>query len=429
MSTRHIRGVVGRRESSRIDQLRRPGATDAWRRWTIGWDLLIYALLTLGVVVASLRAARGAGGPILIVALSVAFGFWYGYVGSARKLWTRGRIAAAGFLAIEAGLWLGLMLLDPIFIYVGFGMLAHVCSLSLGWSIAVAVIFGGGTVLQELLEPGPTDALVAVPAVVGAAVIVLVSSLFINVSRRSEERRRLISELDETRADLAAAEREAGMLAERHRLARDIHDTLAQGFTSIVMLLEAAEAELTSNPARAQTHIDRARATARESLAEARGLVWALRAHRLVDRPLSEAVEALVHRLTLETSVRAQFEVVGDRRPLPPAVDECILRVAQEALANVRRHADAAHVTVTLIYDDEVSLVVRDDGRGIEPGVPSPNDHGLEGGLGLRLMRERVERLGGARTIDSHPDRGTTVVVRLPVPSPSPLASDTGGAS
>jgi len=397
-----------------------------WRRWVRGWDLLIYAMLLLGLVVALPRAEGGAGEAILIAALTGAFAFWYGYVGGVRKVWMRGNVWAAGFLAVEAGLWLWLILVDPIdfgfFVWAGVGMLAHVCALSVRWSIVVAAIFGGGLFLQ--VEPGFRDASVAVSVLVSSVIMVLLSYLFFSISRRSEERRLLIGELEETRAELAASEREAGRLAERHRLARDIHDTLAQGFTSIVMLLEAAEAELVADPHKARIHIDQARSTARGSLTEARSLVWALRPDRLIESSLVEAVQSVVDQLGEETPTRAGFVVTGEPRQLPAVTDECILRVTQEALANVRKHADASRVTVTLSYlDDGLVLDVRDDGVGFEPAIFAATGDGLLGGVGLQLMLDRVEQLGGTRVIESSAGDGTSVVVQLPAPLTAPPPS------
>ncbi len=413
-------------EMTSIAERERHDEASWWRGWVRGWDLLIYAMLLLGLVVALPRAEGGAGEAVLITALTGAYAFWYGYVGGVRKVWMRGTVWAAGFLAVEAGLWLWLILVDTVdfgfFVWAGVGMLAHVCALSVRWSMVVAAIFGGGLFLQ--VEPGLRDASVVVSVLVSSVIMVLLSYLFFSISRRSEERRLLIGELEETRAELAASEREAGRLAERHRLARDIHDTLAQGFTSIVMLLEAAEAELVADPGKARIHIDQARSTARGSLAEARSLVWALRPDRLIESSLVEAVQSVVDQLGEETPTRAEFVVTGEPRQLPDVTDECVLRVTQEALANVRKHADASRVTVTLSYlDDGVVLDVRDDGVGFEPAIFAEIGDGLVGGVGLQLMLDRVEQLGGTRVIESSAGDGTSVVVQLPAPLTAPPPS------
>ncbi len=395
-----------------------------WRRWIHPWALLFYPALLMGLVVAILQDFRGVDDELIIVVLVAASAFWYGYFGDVRRLWARSDGWAAVFLLVEATLWVWLIILNPIFVLSGFGMMAHVCRRSLGWSYAVAVIFGGGMVLQEITERGPIDWYVLVNASFIAVFIVLISRLIFDISRRSEEQQRLIAELEETRTELAAAEREAGMLAERHRLARDIHDTLAQGFTSIVMLMEAAEAELAADPGKSRIYIDQARSTARESLTEARGLIWALRSERLIGDSLVEALRSVVSQLSEETSTRAELVVTGEPRQLPPATEECLLRVTQEALANIRKHADASRVTVTVSFlDDDVALDVRDDGVGFEPAILVSTGDGLTGGMGLRLMLERVEQIGGTRAIESNTGEGTSVVVQLPTPPTMPRRS------
>lgn len=395
-----------------------------WRRWIHPWALLFYPALLMGLVVAILQDFRGVDDELIIVVLVAASAFWYGYFGDVRRLWARSGGWAALFLLVEATLWVWLIILNPIFVLSGFGMMAHVCRRSLGWSYAVAVIFGGGMVLQEITERGPIDWFVLVNASFIAVFIVLISRLIFDISRRSEEQQRLITELEETRTELAAAEREAGMLAERHRLARDIHDTLAQGFTSIVMLMEAAEAELAADPGKSRIYIDQARSTARESLTEARGLIWALRSERLIGDSLVEALRSVVSQLSEETSTRAELVVTGEPRQLPPATEECLLRVTQEALANIRKHADASRVTVTVSFlDDDVALDVRDDGVGFEPAILASTGDGLTGGMGLRLMLERVEQIGGTRAIESNTGEGTSVVVQLPTPPTVPRRS------
>jgi signal transduction histidine kinase len=385
---------------------------------------LFYPALLMGLVVAILQDFRGVDDELIIVVLVAASAFWYGYFGDVRRLWARSGGWAALFLLVEATIWVWLIILNPIFVLSGFGMMAHVCRRSLGWSYAVAVIFGGGMVLQEITERGPIDWFVLVNASFIAVFIVLISRLIFDISRRSEEQQRLITELEETRTELAAAEREAGMLAERHRLARDIHDTLAQGFTSIVMLMEAAEAELAADPGKSRIYIDQARSTARESLTEARGLIWALRSERLIGDSLVEALRSVVSQLSEETSTRAELVVTGEPRQLPPATEECLLRVTQEALANIRKHADASRVTVTVSFlDDDVALDVRDDGVGFEPAILASTGDGLTGGMGLRLMLERVEQIGGTRAIESNTGEGTSVVVQLPTPPTVPRRS------
>jgi len=221
--------------------------------------------------------------------------------------------------------------------------------------------------------------------------------------------------------------RQIGVLAERQRLAREIHDTLAQGFTSIVMHLEAAEQALPASPETVLSHIDWARGTARESLAEARRVVWALRPDILEGASLPEAIEHLVGRWSEESGVTTSADVTGAARPLPTHTEATLLRAVQEALANVRKHARASNVAVTLSYmADMVALDVRDDGIGFDPTQASKDNGRVSGGFGLAAMRERVEQQGGKLIIESAPGEGATLVVELPIPQGASVSAEAG---
>jgi signal transduction histidine kinase len=218
---------------------------------------------------------------------------------------------------------------------------------------------------------------------------------------QSIDRRTVIAELEQTRQELAAVNHRAGVLAERERLAREIHDTLAQGFTSVVVLLELAESEVDTDPAAARQRLAIARETARQNLAEARALVAALTPVDLQTAPLPEAIGRLVDRFGAETGLPARLTVTGEPRALPANTEVVLLRAAQEALANVRKHAGAGQVEVTL---DGAVLAVANDGAGFDPAAPT-------GGYGLAGMRRRVEEIGGTVSIASGP-AGTRVEVR-----------------
>lgn len=220
--------------------------------------------------------------------------------------------------------------------------------------------------------------------------------------------------------------RRAGLIGERRRLAHEIHDTLAQGFASIVMNLEAVEALLPAQYSpEAYRHLDQARLTARESLTEARQLVWTLRPKLLEEAPLPEALARLAERWSGTSEVAVVATVTGTPLPLAPEVEVTLLRVAQEALANVRKHARANRIALTLSYmHDRVALDARDDGVGFEPDRISGPGSAREGGFGLRTMHERVERLGGTLSIESAPGEGTSLVVELPVSQNESPAKD-----
>jgi signal transduction histidine kinase len=212
--------------------------------------------------------------------------------------------------------------------------------------------------------------------------------------------------------------RQAGVLRERQRMAHEIHDTLAQGFTSIVMNLEAAEGDVPASSTRAQHHLDQARLTARESLTEARRLVWALRPEALENSPsLPDALARLAQRWSDESGIRAGVTTTGTPCALPSGVEAMLYRVAQESLNNARKHAvGASRVLVTLSYMGEtVTLDVRDDGAGFDPVREAERVRDRDsGGFGLRGMRERVEGAGGVLTVESAPGEGSTLTVELP---------------
>lgn len=228
------------------------------------------------------------------------------------------------------------------------------------------------------------------------------------VIRQSSERGALIDELNSTRAEVVRLSHEAGVAAERQRLAGEIHDTIAQGLSSLVMLMQAADAELDRDPAQARRHLAMAERTARENLTEARALIGALTPAALADASLVAAVGRLVDRFTEETGTRTSWSVHGTPRALPTAVEVVLLRAVQESLANARKHAGAVTVTARLRYgDDGAAVEVHDDGRGFTPASTAE-------GYGLAAMRTRVEQVGGTMTVDSAPGTGTTVRVEVP---------------
>jgi signal transduction histidine kinase len=236
------------------------------------------------------------------------------------------------------------------------------------------------------------------------------------VIRESTERKRLIEQLEQTQQSLSIAERQAGILEERQRLAQEIHDTLAQGFTSIMMQLEAADLALPEEQSEVRTRLLQARETAKLSLAEARRLVQALRPELLEGASLPEAMARVGDRWRQETGIGIDFSVTGNPCSLHPEVEVSLLRAMQEGLANVQKHAQAHQVTVTLSYmDDQVALDIHDDGIGFDPELLSFSTDQSQGGFGLQTMRERVTQIGGQMIVESNPGEGTTLAFQIPV--------------
>jgi len=180
------------------------------------------------------------------------------------------------------------------------------------------------------------------------------------------------------------------------------------------MLLEAAQAALRSGSTELAGHLEQSLRVARDALGEARQLVWALRPESLERGSLPEALERATFQLTEQTGIASRTVVTGQPRQLPATLEITLLRAAQEALSNVRRHANARQVAVTLSYMEGVTVLdVCDDGVGFDP-IAQPRPPDREGGLGLVAMRERVEMLKGSLSVESAPGRGCTLVVELP---------------
>jgi signal transduction histidine kinase len=250
--------------------------------------------------------------------------------------------------------------------------------------------------------------------------VAILMALWINaIINQSTQRRELIEQLEQSQNELAAAERLAGTLAERQRLAHEIHDTIAQGFISIIMHLEAADQALTTDSQSVQTHLDYARTTARDSLKQARRVVDNLRPESLEGRTLPEAIERTAVNWSEKTGIVVQTKTTGDTLALHPDVEVTLLRAAQEALNNVRKHASASQVDVTLSYmGDVVILDVQDNGVGVngeKPGGQGQDSADPDGGFGLVAMRQRVAQFNGSVTLESDPGEGTTLVVEIPV--------------
>jgi signal transduction histidine kinase len=243
-----------------------------------------------------------------------------------------------------------------------------------------------------------------------------------------EANRRLEATLAENAGlheQLLTQAREAGILDERQRMAGEIHDTLAQGLTGIITQLQAAE-QASGDPAGWRRHVTAATRLARESLSEARRSVQALRPEPLERARLSEALTGVAERWSALHGIAVQVTTTGTARPVWPDAEFALLRAAQEALANVGKHARAARVGLTLSYmDHEVALDVRDDGRGFDPGQLARGGpgHGA-GGFGLAAMRQRIEGLSGTLQVESEPGGGTAISARLPVaPAGAPMAA------
>jgi PAS domain S-box-containing protein len=207
--------------------------------------------------------------------------------------------------------------------------------------------------------------------------------------------------------------RELAIVEERNRLAREIHDTLAQGLTAIIWQLNAAEQAVASGGEQASLYLERVRNLARESLQEARRSVWDLRSGPLEGRTLAHALREETERVADGREIQTSFVVSGEDRVLPSGVEAALLRICQEALTNTLKYARATQVIVTLAFgDSQVQLAVKDNGVGFDPETPKSGRED-SGGFGLINMRERIHLLGGELAVQSEPGQGTLVEARL----------------
>ncbi|MEU8256018.1 sensor histidine kinase [Micromonospora inaquosa] len=395
------------------------------------YRVLPYGGLALGTLLAVVAQPPGSLATLPTLAIAAAAGCWVAWFVTVHPGWqSRLKLMAvyyAGLLTFAAVLvvanpwygffaWIGYLHAFPVL--PGRLRIAGVVATA----VLVATSQGGG--LAVAISHWPLWLLLALFNLVVAGSV----TWFAMVAEQEDaKRKRLVAELGEANrqltetvsenaglhAQLLTQAREAGVLDERQRMAREIHDTLAQGLTGIITQLEAAE-QTRDRSADWRRHVDNALALARESLTEARRSVQAVRPEPLETARLPDALVELGGRWSALNGVRAKVATTGNPRPLHPEIEVTLLRAAQEALANVARHAAASRVGLTLSYmADVVTLDVRDDGAGFDINArPAPREPG--GGYGLTAMRQRVTRVGGELAVESEPGSGTAISASVP---------------
>src|SRR5262245_21711002 len=429
MSKRRVDAVSARRRDDRAGAMSPvacppigPGG-----RWAGAAHALFYATLGVAATMALAQSWPGAARAALGTALLAGLAVWYSYWIVRRGSDVVSSIARrAAYFAGIALLWTPLLFLHPAYGLLQLTIFAQVLGY-LPWRSAVPAVALGFVLIHvpQVVWTGRLELVHLVYAAGGLGVFTLLILSLRAITEQSNRRQQLIDALETTRAELARTERRAGMLEERQRLSGEIHDTLAQAFTSIVTLLEAGQAALRSGSNEVAGHLEQSLRVARDALRETRQLVWELRPEALERGSLPEALERATSQLAQQTGVVARTVVTGQPRQLPVVLEITLLRAAQEALANVRRHARARQVAVTLSYMDDVTMLdVCADGVGFDP-LAQPIEPGRQSGLGLVAMRERVETLKGSLSVESAPGRGCTLVVELP--TGLPLVEAAGG--
>ncbi|MFC5830211.1 sensor histidine kinase [Nonomuraea insulae] len=301
---------------------------------------------------------------------------------------------------------------------------AFVLFVSAGYPLAIGMLPArlvmAGVALTALAnvipQAGPGARTTLLAAIAGMAVPLIVAGWY--VTAEHDKRRRLVERLrtamDEN-ADLNARlldqARRAGVLDERHRVAGEIHDTVAQDLVALIGQLDAAGRSPQDETRR--RHLDRAAELARRGLTETRRSVRALRPGPLEDTSLPEAITHLARSWAEAADVNLRLEITGTPVAVSADVETTLFRVAQEALSNVAKHAQATRTGLTLTYTDELILLdVRDDGLGFDPQERAD-------GFGLDGMRQRVRGAGGTLDIESTPGHGTAIAAAIPAIPPS----------
>lgn len=372
--------------------------------------VLFAGLLVLGVAQSVTTRAH----PLAAGCVAAGMLAWYGY-GVVLARGRAGRRAGVLWLLVLCAGWAALVALSAGFVWLLFAIFLLLLQLLPSrWAIpAVAVLAVSGVVAVAAHQGGFAVGGVIGP-LIGAAVAVVISVVYRQLREESERRARLLAELTAAQERLAAAERYAGTVAERERLAHEIHDTLAQSLSSIVLLLRSVAGQSARLPEQARRQLEVAAGAAREALADTRRLVRTLEPSGLAGQPLTTALRRLADD-TAPVGIDIGFEVDGDPYELPTTVAVALLRTAQGALGNVVAHSMAAHARVTLTFQPGlVSLDVADDGRGFDPGAP-PGETTAGTGIGLAAMRARLAAVGGTLTVESTPGTGTALSASIPV--------------
>lgn len=389
----------------------------------IGQHLLLAFITASAMLSVSVRDAW----TLPLAVTTAAFAGWYLFgIALGRRSETasnqQSRVSWQGVLWLAAlvALWAALVAQSRAFVWVSFSLMLLALILLPGWAgIPAVVLITAFTAWTQWWGEPPADPMNSVAGpVMGGMVALGVAWGYRTIVRESTERARLITQLTATRDDLvsvqdslAATQREAGVASERARIARDIHDTLAQGFSSILLLARAGHQDSTTS--RDQALFEQISQTAKENLDESRRVVMALTPEGLERAGLADAIGRQLQRLQEQTGIDAHLRIDGVPAPLPTTAEVALLRFVQGALANVRAHSSARSVHVTMTFEpEEVRVDVVDDGVGFRVAEAGPRTDGS--GFGLRAMRERLAAVGAQLTVESTPGEGTALVATMP---------------
>lgn len=379
--------------------------------WHWLWDAYIAGVCAAAIAAVVLLNDRFPGNPPVAAALLAALAVWAPTFGRAVPRSGELTWRTLTFVAVAVALFV----LAMCFSMVAVGAIPAIypivfSALPLRTAIAATTAINLIPLTVVLIVEGPHASDIAVGVaitLIGVVAAPVIGIMVVTATRQRARLAELVSELEATRAEAERLSRTAGISAERERLAREIHDTLAQGFTSIVALAQVVDSELETDPAAASRHVELIRTTARENLAEARGMVADLTPAALEESSLAAAIQRQCNKLSVETGIAVSMSADRDLPSLDMAKGVVLLRAAQEGLTNIRKHAQATQVRVQLTTAaGNVRLSLSDNGIGLT------SDHA--DGFGLRGMKARVTQVGGTMTVSPADGGGTTIQVDVP---------------
>lgn len=406
-----------RKRSSSADAERPRTATATLRSMQVGQHVIAVALTLIG----SARAISEGTPVIVALAPAAALLLWYGAgVVLARRY--AEEVAARGWLVGLTVLWVASVAISAEFVWFAFVLWLLAGHLLGRWiSVMFSLLVFAVVALAPVLHSGETTYANIFGPLIGGIFALGVSRGYLELRKDARERELLVEslqlakqEMSDLQEELALTQRHSGAIAERTRISRDIHDTIAQGLSSIALLVRAELAPpVAGNATRTLAQVE---ALAADSLVDVRRIVAELTPSELQDNALAAALGRMLQRFGDETGVITVLHVDETLPVLPTSHEVALLRTAQSALANVRLHADASKVVVSLVdADDTVRLDVVDDGRGFDPADMGSTASSVGSSYGLVFMRDRLRERGGGLDVESTPGEGTALSGHLPM--------------
>lgn len=376
------------------------------------------------VVLTAIAAVRAAddGVPVpWVLGLSFVFAGWY-FGGLVLGERTRDPLLARWWLVGLFLVWAGAVAVSAEFVWLAFPLwLLAGFILPWGWAVILSATVLAIVFAAPVLHSGTTSYANVIGPFVGGVFALGISRGYLELVRDGRERRRLIASLvaaqhetAQLQNELARTQRESGAGLERTRVSRDLHDTVAQSLSSIGMLARSAR---DASPADRDVSLSQIEQLARDGLVDTRRIVNALTPAELEGSALGDALRRMLARMQEETGIQAELQIDDSVPALPMAAEIALLRTAQSALANVRNHADASRVVVTMAdAGDAVRLDIVDDGVGFDASRwNARRGRRDDGGYGLRAMRARLRELGGDLDVESAPGEGAALSASIPL--------------